>query len=131
MRTTALLLLLAGLSLLALTHSAAQNPPKPEPAELVLKNGVIYTVNDAQPKAEALATRYGRIIFVGSSAEVKQYEGKSTRVIDLKGKTVVPGMIDAHYHFAGVGQREMTLNLEGVTSLEEFLAKLKARVDKA
>jgi hypothetical protein len=102
-----------------------------EPAELVLKNGNVYTVNDAQPKAEAIAIRYGHIVFVGSTADVKKYESKKTRVIDLKGKTVVPGLIDAHYHFAGVGFREMNLNLEGATSLEDFLARVKARVDKA
>src|SRR5262245_57881436 len=103
-----------------------------EPAELVLKNGNVYTVSDAQPKAEAIAVRYGRIVFVGSNADVKKYEGKKvTRVIDLKGQTVVPGLADAHYHFSGVGLREMTLNLVGTTSLDDFLAKVKARVDKA
>jgi hypothetical protein len=104
---------------------------KPEPADVVLKNGLIYTVNDAQPRAEAVAVRYGRIIFIGSTAYVKQFEGKKTKVIDLKGKTVVPGLVDAHYHFAGVGFREMNLNLEGTTSLADFLARVKARVDRA
>ncbi len=131
MKIIALFFALTAAAFVAFTHSAAQKPAKPEPAELVLKNGVVYTGNDAQPKAEAVATRYGRIVFIGSTVDAKQYEGKSTRVVDLKGKTVLPGMIDAHYHFAGVGQREMTLNLEGVASLEEFLAKIKARVDKA
>jgi predicted amidohydrolase YtcJ len=56
---------------------------------------------------------------------------KSTRVIDLKGRTVVPGMTDSHQHLSGVGFREMTLNLEGVNSLEDFLAKVKARVGQA
>ncbi|HYE76302.1 MAG TPA: amidohydrolase, partial [Blastocatellia bacterium] len=50
---------------------------------------------------------------------------------DLKGKTVIPGLTDAHCHLAGIGQREMTLNLEGTVSLNDFLAKVKARVDKA
>ena len=104
---------------------------KPEPADLVLKNGIIYTVNDAQPRAEAVAVKYRKIVFIGSSAEVKQYEGKGTRVVDLKGKTVVPGLTDSHYHLAGVGEREMTLNLEGTTGLEDFLAKVKARVERA
>jgi len=117
------------LSILALCLIAGQT--KPEPAELVLKNGNIYTGNESQPRAEAVAVQYGKIIFVGSSADVKKYEGKGMRVVDLKGKTVVPGLTDAHYHLAGVGQREMTLNLEGTTSLADFLAKVKARVDKA
>ncbi|MGE0101834.1 MAG: amidohydrolase [Blastocatellales bacterium] len=105
--------------------------PKPEPAQLVLKNGIIHTANDEMPRAEAVAVRYGKIIFIGTTKDVKPFEGKGTKVIDLKGKTVVPGLIDAHYHLSGVGQREMTLNLEGTTGLDDFLAKVKARVDKA
>lgn len=127
MRLIALLISLALCSFSTFT----QKEVKPEPAELVLKNGIVYTVNEAQPKAEAIAARYGRIIFVGTTADVKKYEGKGTRVVDLKGATVVPGLTDAHYHFSGVGFREMNLNLEGTTSLEDFLAKVKARVDKA
>jgi predicted amidohydrolase YtcJ len=115
---------------LALFFAASQQI-KPEPADLVLKNGIVHTVNDDQPRVEAVAVRRGKIVFVGTSAEVKKYEGKGTRVVDLKGKTVVPGLTDAHYHLAGVGQREMTLNLEGTTSLEDFLARVKSRVVKA
>ncbi|MBD0372217.1 MAG: amidohydrolase [Pyrinomonadaceae bacterium] len=101
------------------------------PADLILKNGVVYTVNDKQPRAEAIAIRADRIVFVGSDADVKKYEGKNTRVVDLQGKTVVPGMTDAHYHLLGVGQREVTLNLEGTTSLEDFLARVRERVGQA
>jgi predicted amidohydrolase YtcJ len=99
-------------------------------ADLVFKNGNIYTVNDARPKAEALAIKGDRILFVGSNRDAQKYVGRNTRVIDLGGKTMVPGMTDAHHHLSGVGFREMTLNLEGVTSLEDFLAKVKARVDQ-
>jgi predicted amidohydrolase YtcJ len=101
------------------------------PAELLFTNGNVYTVNEEQPRAEAVAVRDGLIVFVGSNEDAKKYKGKGTRAVDLKGKTVVPGLIDAHYHLAGVGQREMTLNLEGTTSVDDFLAKVKARVDKA
>ncbi len=106
-------------------------PAKPDPAEIVFKNGNVYTLNESRPTAEAIAIRYGKILAVGSNAEMKNFEGKKTKIVDLKGLTVVPGMIDAHYHFSGVGFREMNLNLEGTTSLEDFLAKVKARVDKA
>lgn len=105
--------------------------PKTEPADLVFKNGNIYTVNDRQPRAEAIAVKGNRIIFVGSNSDARKYEGKQTRVVDLKGKMVVPGMTDSHNHLYGVGQREMTLNLEGTTSLEDLLSKVKARVDRA
>jgi predicted amidohydrolase YtcJ len=104
---------------------------KVETADIVFKNGNIYTVNERQPRAEAVAVKGNRIVFVGSDRDVKKYEGKQTRVVDLKGKTVVPGLTDAHYHLYGVGQREITLNLEGVATLEDFLARVKARVAQA
>ncbi|MGZ8844173.1 MAG: amidohydrolase [Pyrinomonadaceae bacterium] len=101
------------------------------PADVVFINGNIYTVNQKQPRAEAIAVKGDRIVFVGSNANAKKYQGAGSRVVDLHGATVVPGMADAHYHFIGVGQREMNLNLEGITNLEDFLAKVKARVDQA
>ena len=107
------------------------SPTNPEPLDLVFINGNIYTVNDKQPHAEAVAVKGDRIVFVGSNAAAKKYQGANTRVVDLHGATVVPGMTDAHYHFLGVGQREMNLNLEGITNLEDFLAKVKDRVDRA
>ncbi|MGI8836749.1 MAG: amidohydrolase [Pyrinomonadaceae bacterium] len=105
-------------------------PAQISPADLILQNGNIYTVNERQAHAEAVGVKGDRIIFVGSNRDAQKYISKNTRVIDLKGQTVVPGMIDAHHHLEGVGFREMTLNLEGVNSLEEFLAKVKARVEQ-
>jgi hypothetical protein len=104
--------------------------PAAEPADIVFKNGNIYTVNDRQPRAQAIAVRGQRIIFVGSNRGAEKYIGKNTRVIDLGGHTVVPGLTDSHYHLSGVGMRELELNLEGAASLEEFLARVKARVDQ-
>ena len=104
--------------------------PFPARADLILTNGNIYTVNEKQPHAEAVALRAGKIIFVGDNAgAVKALSG--ARVIDLHGHTVVPGLTDSHCHLSGVGEREMTLNLEGTSSLDEFLAKVKARVAEA
>src|SRR6185295_18040483 len=102
-----------------------------EPADTLFINGNVYTVNERQPRAEAIAVKGAKIIFVGSNKDARAYQGKSTRVIDLRGGTVVPGFTDSHYHLAGVGAREMTLNLEGTTSLEQFLAMVKERVDRA
>src|ERR1043165_8412993 len=117
--------------LLLLVFGLGPATPKAPPAGIIFTNGNIYTVNDKQPHAEAVAVKGDRIVFVGSNAAVKQYQSPNTRVIDLKGATVVPGMTDAHYHFIGVGQREMNLNLEGITNLQDFLAKVKTRVDQA
>jgi predicted amidohydrolase YtcJ len=104
---------------------------KTETADVVFKNGNIYTVNERQPHAEAIAVKGDRIVFVGSNLEAQKYVGTATRVIDLAGHTVVPGLTDAHHHLSGVGFREMTLNLEGITTLDEFLAKIKAKAEKA
>jgi len=100
-------------------------------ADVLFINGNVYTVNERQPRAEAIAVKGSKIVFVGSNKDARAYQGKGTRVIDLHGNTVVPGMTDSHYHLAGVGAREMTLNLEGTTSLEQFLAMVKERVDRA
>ena len=104
--------------------------PKPEPADVVFANATFYTVNEKQPKAEAIAVKNGRIVFVGSRSGANAHVGKTTKVVDLKGATVVPGLTDSHYHLMGVGTREVTLNLEGTTTLNSFLAKTKERVDK-
>src|SRR5215204_1282105 len=122
-------LLLIVVSVLLLTFIPA--PQSVETADIVFKNGNIYTVNDKTPRAEAIAVKADRIVFVGSNNAAQKYVGQNTRVVDLTGKTVLPGFTDSHQHLSGVGQREMTLSLEGATSLPDFLAKVKARVDQA
>jgi predicted amidohydrolase YtcJ len=100
-------------------------------ADLVLKNANIYTEDQRQPHARAIAVQGEKILVVGSDAEAGRYVGASTRVLDLKGATVVPGLTDAHDHFLGVGVRELTFNLENTKSLDELLAKVKERVASA
>ena len=124
-------ILSALLSLLLLGLAPTTENSQKSPADLVFINGNIYTANEKQPRAEAVAVKGDRIVFVGSNTAAKKYEGPTTRVVDLHGATMLPGLTDAHYHFIGVGQREMNLNLEGITNLEDFLAKVKARVDQA
>jgi predicted amidohydrolase YtcJ len=121
------LLIVLIVSLLTLTPFQSQVAS----ADLVFKNGNVYTANDKAPQAQAIAIKGDRIVFVGANADVQRFVGPNTRVVDLQGKTVLPGFTDSHQHLSGVGQREMTLNLEGTTSLEDFLAKVKARVDQA
>src|SRR3984893_1310673 len=103
---------------------------QPEAAQTVFMNGNIYTMNERQPRAEAIAVRGDRIVFVGSNADAKKYQAAETKTIDLAGKTVVPGLTDSHCHIFGIGEREMNLNLEGANTLEDFLAKVKERVAK-
>ncbi len=98
------------------------------PPDVVFVNGNIHTGNDKQPQADAIAVHGDRITFVGSSNDARKLATKATRIVDLHGHTVLPGLTDAHYHIFGVGFREMTLNLEGLKTREEFLAKVKERV---
>src|SRR6185503_17460997 len=127
--TSILLFLTFALASMPIGFPLASSEPAP-PADVVFKNGNIYTVNQRQPHADAVAVKGDRIVFVGSNSAASKFIGQSTRVVDLHGATVVPGLTDAHHHLSGVGFREMTLNLEGVNSLGEFLAKVKARVDE-
>jgi len=99
-----------------------------ETAETIFINGNIYTVNDKQPFAQAIAVKGDRIIFVGANADAEKLRGDKTRIVDLAGKTVTPGFTDSHCHIFGIGEREMTLNLEGTNTREDFLAKVKERV---
>src|SRR5262245_31513215 len=91
-------------------------------------NGVVHTMDDARPRAEAVAITGGRISAVGSTAEILASKGPSTDVVDLKGATVVPGLKESHGHFVGIGQARMSLNLVGTKSWDEVVAKVAAAV---
>jgi len=91
------------------------------PADLVLRNGKLVTVDDARPEARALAARGGVIVAVGSDKEVAPFIGPSTRVIDLAGALAVPGFIEGHGHFMGIGDAEMRLKLGTAASWEEIV----------
>src|SRR5438094_4639507 len=99
-----------------------------ETAETIFINGNIYTVNENQPSAQAIAVKNDRIIFVGANADGEKFRVGKTHIVDLTGKTVMPGFTDSHCHIFGIGEREMTLNLEGTNTREDFLAKVKERV---
>jgi len=115
----------------ALFLSLAPVTQRVAPADIVFKNGNIYSPNERSSQAQAIAVKGDKIVFVGTNAAAQKYVGPKTRVVDLHGHTVLPGFTDAHQHLSGVGFREMTLNLEGTSSLQDFLAKVKARVDQA
>jgi predicted amidohydrolase YtcJ len=74
-----------------------------EPADTIYTNGVIITVNDAQPSAESVAVKGGKILAVGAHDEVMSHWGPATEVVSLKGRTMVPGFIDGHSHICDYG----------------------------
>jgi hypothetical protein len=96
---------------------------------LVLLNGNIYTMDEENPRANAVATYGSRIIAVGETDDVQRLVGRSTKVIDLQGKTVIPGLIDCHIHFVAYALRAQEITLDGVASLGEALEKIATRVE--
>ena len=100
-----------------------------EPADLLLINARIYTVNESFDTAEALAVREGKVIAVGTNEEI-QGKYKGDQVIDAIGKTVIPGLIDAHCHFYGLGLNQLKVDLVGTGSYEEVLERVKEFQDQ-
>jgi predicted amidohydrolase YtcJ len=105
--------------------------PKPEPADLVLINGKIMTMDEAIPEAEALAARGDRVVAIGTAEDIESFIGEETQVIDLAGKTAIPGFIDAHAHFTGIGEAKLGLDLMHVKTWDEILAMVKDAVAQA
>jgi predicted amidohydrolase YtcJ len=106
-----------GGALLLLTALAACAPaPGVEPADMVIYNGKVVTVDDDIPEAEGIVVNGDRIELVGSNAEVEAYIGPDTEIIDLQGNLAIPGFIEGHGHFMGIGSNVMNLDLLDVTS---------------
>ena len=100
-------------------------------ADKVFINGIIYTVEDDQPTAEAVAIKDGIILAVGSQAEIEAYIGKDTETIDLQGKTMTPGLIESHAHLMGIGYNKLDIDLMYVKSYDELVEKVAEAVAKA
>lgn len=98
---------------------------------LVLLNGNIYTMDDENPRAKAVATYGSRIIAVGETDDIQRLVGRSTKVIDLQDKTVIPGLTDCHIHFVAYALRAQEVTLDGAASLREALGRVSTRVETA
>lgn len=106
--------------------------PEPEiPADLALLDGKVVTVDDDVPDGEAIALKGDTILAVGSNREVRAFVGAETEVIDLDGQLAIPGLIDSHVHFTGIGQAKMQLNLMDVANWEEIVSMVEAVVGDA
>ncbi len=102
-----------------------------EVAEVIFMNGNIYTVNAEQPRAEAIAVVKERIVAVGSNADVERWRGSNTEVIDLQGQFVMPGFIEGHGHFSGLGYSLIHLNLLRAQSWDEIVNAVAEKVKTA
>jgi len=105
-------------------------------ADMVLSNGKIVTVDPGESIAEAVAVKFGRILGAGSNEQIKSLIGSETKVIDLKGKTVIPGLIESHCHISTAEGLQRAMGVidasyeEGVRSLGDILAKIAEQVKK-
>lgn len=115
---------------IALAVSCQSRPPA-EPATLVVHNAQVYTVNQSQPTAEAIAVRGDRIVLVGNNQDALELQGPSTRVIDAQGATLVPGLQDSHGHFTGLGASLQVLPLRGTSSYDQIVEMVRARTATA
>lgn len=99
-------------------------------ADTVILNANVVTLNPQQPKTEALAIKNSKIVAVGSNSEMRKHVGGETRVLDLKGKTVVPGFVDCHVHMTSFGRQLQALDLRNVGSIEEMKMKIREYIKK-
>lgn len=100
-------------------------------ADLVLRGGRIVTLDESVPEAPALAARDGRIIAIGSTEEIDSHIGWWTRVIDLDGYFAMPGFIEGHGHFAGLGEYQMGVDLRDTTSWDQVVEKVAKAAGQA
>ncbi|MEX2150417.1 MAG: amidohydrolase [Steroidobacteraceae bacterium] len=113
---------LIAVALLAIISAEAQAT-----GSIALVNGRVYTGDSSGPPAEAVLALGGRIRHVGSSAEARRLAPSGTRIVDLQGATVLPGLSDSHAHLAGIGWREISFDLTGVESLAALQERLRER----
>ncbi|MGH7624295.1 MAG: amidohydrolase family protein, partial [Gemmatimonadaceae bacterium] len=121
--------LVALLALLTPVVAGAQHAA-PAPADLIVTADRIYTSSDAQPFVRAMAIRDMRIVFAGSLREVTALRGPATRTIDFPGRTIVPGLQDAHGHLLGLGQSLSEVDLNGTSSYQQVIARVAERAKR-
>lgn len=117
-------------SLLLCVLFLAACQPEQEYADTIITNGNVYTVNEAQPTAQAVAIKDDKIMAVGTNEEITALQGETTEVIDAKGQFVMPGFIEGHGHFAGLGSSLMNLNFLQSKSWEEIVAMVAERAEE-
>jgi predicted amidohydrolase YtcJ len=94
-------------------------------ADLILVNGHIVTLNPAQPNAQAVAIRHGKLLAIGTTKQILAYERKETKKIDIGNKTVIPGFIDAHVHGASLGRSFSQIQLRPAKSIEDIQQEVR------
>jgi len=113
---------------LALICASFASTGQADKADLVVKNGKVFTANDAKPWAEAVACKSGKIIAVGTSQDIDRFVGPATRVLNVRGRLVIPGLIDAHAHFSSGGRSLISLSFRGVNTIAKVQEMVAAKI---
>jgi predicted amidohydrolase YtcJ len=108
-----------------------QQGPAPVPADLVLRGGRIVTLDARVPEAQAIAARGGAIVAVGTNADIARFVGPATQVIELNGQFAMPGFIEGHGHFTGIGENKLNLDLMNTKSWDEIVHMVALAAEKA
>jgi len=114
-------ILVLAFTISVLSAAAPRQQQPVQPADLVLTNGKVVTVEDALPEAQAVAVRGERIIALGRAVDMQPFVGPATQVVDLHGQLVIPGFVEGHGHFTGVGEAQLNLKLMPTTSWEQIV----------
>lgn len=109
---------------------ASCSGPNKTAATLLIYGGPIYTVDSTQAMVEAVAIHADTILFAGNLIDAEEYKNEQTQIIDLKGKTMTPGLIEGHGHFMGLGYNELNLDLMNTTSYQEIVDAVAEEVKK-
>jgi len=120
--------LLAATATTALAQGAAQRTAPV--ADLIVTNARIYTADDTRPVVEAVAVAGGKVLFAGNATGALALKGPATKVVDLGGRTMIPGMVDAHAHVASLGDALHIVDLTGTASYDEVVARVVERAKK-
>ena len=109
----------------AVVLAAACTPESDNPADLVLRGGKVVTVDSSVPDGQAIAIKDGLVMAVGSDADIRQYIGRETEVMELNGQLAIPGFVESHAHYMGVGQGKTQLNLMEVANWDEIVSMVQ------
>src|SRR5213076_2729196 len=112
------------LALCAVSISSAARAQQTR-ADLVLLHGDLFTVDSLHPRAQAIAVRGDRIAAVGSDAEIQRWVGPNTRVVDLHGRLAIPGFIDGHGHYTGLGESKLVLDLTKARTWDDIVVQVR------
>ena len=115
----------------AVIAACGQQPPSVQPATLVVMNGKVVTVEPGQADARAVAVAGDRIVAIGNEDEIKRYVGTGTQVIDAAGQLVIPGFVEGHGHFTGVGEAQLVLKLATAQTWDDILAMVETAAKSA